>query len=434
MTFNWLKPYMPRSLYGRAILIMLLPVITLMLVVSVVFIQRHFEGVTRQMTRSVSREVQVLGQSGLSVEEVAKSDLAKVLEISVQKIPETAMPEADARRWYDFTGRVVTREFKQLLPGLTAVVLPDDYIVKLYFVRDNTPVELSFDRRRVSASNPHQLLVNMVVFSILVTIVSYFYLRNQLRPITRLSRAAEAFGRGHNVPYRAAGAVEVRAAGNAFLNMRARIERQIEQRTLMLSGVSHDLRTPITRLKLGLSMLEGEDSELLQRDVLEMERLIEEFLAFARGAQEGVPEPVDPVEFITEIVEDSKRTGDDVALVLQEGAGEIVLRKHPMRRAVSNLIGNAVRYGNCAEVSMKLTDRMLRIRVEDDGPGIPADLREQAMKPFARLDTARNQDLGSGVGLGLAIAADIAHAHGGTLRLGESDKLGGLRADIIIAR
>ncbi|SLN34865.1 Osmolarity sensor protein EnvZ [Roseovarius albus] len=434
MTFRWLKPYMPRSLYGRAILILLLPVVTLLLVVSVIFIQRHFEGVTRQMTQAVSREVQVMAQSGMTVDEAATSDMARVLEITVEQIPENDVPKQDFRRWYDVTAIVVTREFNRLLPDVAAISLPDDYVVKLYFVRDGEAFELSFDRRRVSPSNPHQLLVNMLVFSILVTIVSYFYLRNQLRPITRLSRAAEAFGRGHNVPYRAAGAIEVRAAGNAFLNMRARIERQIEQRTMMLSGVSHDLRTPITRLKLGLSMLEAEDSELLQRDVLEMERLIEEFLAFARGAQEGVPEAVDPTEFLSEIVEDSARAGDKVKFVSHAGEGQVMLRKNAIRRAVSNLIGNAVRYGNHAEVSMKLTERMLRIRVEDDGPGIPADSREQAMKPFARLDVARNQDLGSGVGLGLAIAADIAHAHGGTLRLGESDALGGLRADIIIAR
>lgn len=434
MTFRWLKPYMPRSLYGRAILILLLPVITLLLVVSVIFIQRHFEGVTRQMTQAVSREVQVMAHSGMTVDEVGTSDMARVLEINVSQIPVTDVPKEDMRRWYDVTAIVVTREFNRLLPDLTAISLPDDYVVQLYFAREDEAFELSFDRRRVSPSNPHQLLVNMVVFSILVTIVSYFYLRNQLRPITRLARAAEAFGRGHNVPYRASGAIEVRAAGNAFLNMRARIERQIEQRTMMLSGVSHDLRTPITRLKLGLSMLDAEDGELLQRDVVEMERLIEEFLAFARGAQEGVPEAVDPTDFLTEIVKDCARAGDEVELVSHEGDGQVMLRKNAMRRAINNLIGNAVRYGNQAEVSLKLTERMLRIRVEDDGPGIPAESREQAVKPFARLDVARNQDLGSGVGLGLAITADIAHAHGGTLRLGESEALGGLRADIIIAR
>jgi two-component system osmolarity sensor histidine kinase EnvZ len=286
----------------------------------------------------------------------------------------------------------------------------------------------------VSASNPHQLLVNMVFFAGIMTVIAYLYLRNQLRPITRLARAAEAFGRGRHMDYRPAGAVEVRAAGNAFVDMRNRIERQIEQRTLMLSGVSHDLRTPLTRLKLALSMLDEEERAPMAQDVEDMERLINEFLAFARGAQEGEPEPVDPVALVRQVVEDFQRGGKDVTLAMTEGAGEVLLRPGGIRRAVENLVGNAVRYGTRAEVSVLLTAKSLRIRVEDDGPGIPEAQREEALKPFARLDEARNQNLGTGVGLGLSIAMDIARAHGGTLRLGHSDRLGGLQADIVIGR
>lgn len=434
MTFHRLKHYLPRSLYGRAILILLLPVITLMLVVSVVFIQRHFEGVTKQMTRSTSREVQVLMEAGPGAAVMDDTRMAQVLQISVDMVPESDLPEVSTRRWYDFTGAVVIREFHALLPTLRAVELPDDRFVNLYFQDEAGGLRMTFDRRRVSASNPHQLLVNMVFFSGVMTVIAYFYLRNQLRPITRLARAAEAFGRGRHVEYRPAGSVEVRAAGSAFVDMRARIERQIEQRTLMLSGVSHDLRTPITRLKLALSMLDDADRAPMEQDVSDMERLINEFLAFARGAQEGEPEETDPVALVRDIVDGFARENGDVNLVLVEGAGTVALRPGGIRRAVENLIGNAMRYGTHADVSVVMTARSLCIRVEDDGPGIPQKDREQAIKPFARLDPARNQNSGTGVGLGLAIAMDIARAHGGTLRLAESERLGGLRADIVIGR
>lgn len=216
--------------------------------------------------------------------------------------------------------------------------------------------------------------------------------------------------------------------------MRARIERQIEQRTLMLSGVSHDLRTPLTRLKLGLAMLDDDDAAPLREDVDEMQRLLDAFLDFAKGASEGEAEPCDPQDLVARIVADAQRAGKPVTLAETEGTGQMDLRTLAIRRAVENLIGNAVRYGNRAEVSVMLSDKALRIRVEDDGPGIPADLRSEAIKPFARLDPARNQNAGSGVGLGLAITADVARAHGGVLRLGDSTRLGGLQADLVIGR
>ena len=438
MFFAWLKRFSPRGLYGRAALILILPVVTLQLVVSVVFIQRHFEGVTRQMTFTASREVQLLLREILPAADQQQaldrvSDVANLLQIGVRFGQDDVTP-AYVRRWYDLSGRAVIGTFVDLLPNLSAVQLPDDGNVVVMLQVPQGMLELTLDRRRVAPSNPHQLFVNMVFFGGLMTLIAFFYMRNQLRPITRLAKAAEAFGRGRNVEYKPAGAVEVRAAGNAFLDMRARIERQIEQRTLMLSGVSHDLRTPLTRLKLGLSMLDEDETADLKRDVDEMQRMLDEFLNFARGISEAEPEPVDPETLLRELVEDFTRAGKPVTLHAIEGRGTVLLRQMAMRRAVENLINNAVRYGTRAEVSMMLTDKMLRIQVEDDGPGIPADQRGEAIKPFTRLDSARNQNKGSGVGLGLAIATDIARAHGGVLRLTQSDRLGGLRADIVIAR
>ncbi|MDF1708494.1 MAG: ATP-binding protein [Paracoccaceae bacterium] len=438
MFFAWLKRFSPRGLYGRAALILILPVVTLQLVVSVVFIQRHFEGVTRQMTQTAAREVELLLQdiAVASTPETALeavADVATLLQIVLRFPLDDAVPESQ-RRWYDLSGLQVIDTFDRLLPRLLAVRLPDDRNVLLYLDTPPGVLEVTLDRRRVSPSNPHQLFVNMVFFGGLMTLIAFIYLRNQLRPITRLAQAAEAFGKGRTVTYRPSGAVEVRAAGNAFLDMRNRIERQIEQRTLMLSGVSHDLRTPLTRLKLGLSMLDDADAADLKRDVDEMQSMLDEFLNFARGISEAEPEPVDPAELLRDLVEDFARAGKAVTLVAVEGRGTILLRRLAMRRAVENLITNAVRYGSRAEVSMMLTEKSLRIRVEDDGPGIPPAQRSEAVKPFTRLDAARNQNKGSGVGLGLAIATDIARAHGGVLRLGQSERLGGLQADIVIAR
>ncbi len=431
MFFDWLKQYMPRSLYGRAALILIVPIVGLQLVVSIVFIQRHFDEVTTQMSRVMALELRLVVSE---LEAAGESAVAAPLQITVlQPAPDDFKTR---RRWFDFAGIVVLRELSANLPELRALDLPDGARVNALVQTKAGPVQLSFARARVSAVNPHQLLVNMVFFGILMTVIAFIYLRNQLRPIKRLAGAAAAFGRGNVIDYKPSGAVEVRAAGHAFLDMRNRIERAIEQRTLMLSGVSHDLRTPLTRLKLGLSLLEDEDRDPLERDVIEMQHMLDEFLSFAKGATEGEPEPTDPVKLIRTIVADCQRADMNVTLGEVEGDGEgtFSLRRVAIRRAVENLIGNAVRYGNKAVVSVSLTERALRIRVEDDGPGIAAEHREEALRPFTRLDAARNQNRGSGVGLGLSIATDVARAHGGMLRLAESSTLGGLRADIVIGR
>lgn len=434
MFFKWLKRYMPRSLYGRAALILILPVVLLQLVVSFGLISRHFQGVTEQMTGTVVREVRLVLEA-LDVQDTTPDALPTVLENLDMTLayPET-LPNEDTRVWYDFSAFVIFRVFRDNLPELVSVHLAENRRVTLFLEKDGKNLSLEFDRRRVSASNSHQLFVNMVFFGALLTFVAYLYLRNQLRPIKRLAVASEAFGRGRSVPYAPGGAIEVRAAGNAFLDMRARIERQIEQRTLMLSGVSHDLRTPLTRFKLGLSFLDEEDRAPLERDVEEMQRMLDAFLSFARGAFEDESEKVDVVSFVTGVVEDFTRSGANVRIHEIDGGGEVSLRPVTVRRALENLIGNAVRYAESAEVSVQLTDRYLRLRVEDDGPGIPPEDVDEALKPFARLEPARNQNKGLGVGLGLSIAADVARAHGGVLRLGKSDRLGGLQADLVLGR
>lgn len=444
--FGWLKRFMPRGIYGRAALILFLPVVTLLTVVSVMFLQRHFEGVTRQMTASMAHELEFVAarieaapSMGVAID--SGREVAGPLEM-VLAMP-AVLPEGDRRDSFDLSGRVVIAELRAALPQITAVDLSSDpRRVAVRLEGRYGPYQVGFDRRRVSASNPHQLLVLMVFTTLVMTGIAAIFLRNQVRPIRRLAEAADAFGKGRVVPFWPSGSTELRSAGTAFLDMRNRLERQTEQRTLMLSGISHDLRTPLTRLRLGLSMLPDDeppapdDIAAMERDVAEMGRLIDAFLSFARTAsQDGPPETQPALPFVKAIVADAKRGGQNVTLTLLEGdaAGLATFRPDTLRRAVENLIGNAVRYGSSAEVSAVLSPKTLRITVEDDGPGIPEDRRDEAIRPFSRLDPARNQDRGSGVGLGLSIAADVARAHGGQLRLGKA-AMGGLRAEIVIAR
>lgn len=444
MNFRWLKQMMPRGLYGRAALILILPVVTIQLVVSVVFIQRHFERVTRQMTEGMVHEIVLLDQvaAAAPTPEVAQERLDALdatlgFETVFPAPAALAAERGDRRKFFDLTGIVVLATLHENLPRVRSIdLISGDNKVTVVIETPKGLLSVVFPRSRVSASNPHQLLVLMVFVSILMTLIAYIFLRNQLRPIRRLARAAEAFGKGRMMPYRVSGATEVRSAGSAFLDMRARIERQIEQRTLMLSGVSHDLRTPLTRLRLGLSMLEeSPEVKEMERDVDEMGRLVDAFLDFAReGAAQGEPETMVICPFVQGVVEDAQRSGLTVTLTSCEDTEEATFRPDALRRALENLIGNANRYGSRAEVSVSIAKTGWRIAVHDDGPGIPPERREEAMRPFTRLDPARNQDRGQGVGLGLSIAADILRSHGGSLKLGHSERLGGLMAEMILPR
>ncbi|WP_127562586.1 ATP-binding protein [Nioella ostreopsis] len=438
MQWDWLKQFMPRGLYGRAALILVVPIVSLQLVVSVAFLQRHFEDVTWQLTSALGHDLRLVSdhlqadgaEAAMAV--AARLDLAR----SDAAIPDWVSETDVSRRWYDLSGRVVISTLQGMVPEIVWIDLArNDRRVFLALGRDQDTLMLEIDRRRVSASNPHQLFVIMILTGILMTAVAFVFLRNQVRPIRRLARVAEAFGKGRVAPYKPSGALEVRAAGRAFLEMRARIERQIEQRTMMLSGVSHDLRTPLTRLKLGLSLLDsGPETDDLLRDVEEMESLLTAFLDFARADALDDPESVDILALLRKVVDDAVRMGGQVELVLPEAVPEVALRPGAVKRALSNLLVNALRYGSRARLTLTVLDRALRLTVEDDGPGIAPEDRDRAIRPFARLDEARNQNRGGGVGLGLAIANDIARSHGGTMRLSRSEDMGGLRVDLVLAR
>ena len=437
MRFDLLKRYMPRSLYGRAALILLLPIVTLQIVISVSFIQRHYADVTRQMTRAVELELAYLVAEIADAPPAAAAERARdiggALDLAVT-IPAAEVPGADRLRAFDLSGRTMVEELRRDLPALLAADLTAPREVRVWIATALGPAEVTFARRRIAAANAHQLVVLIVVLGVILSLVSFLFLRNQLRPIRKLADAATDYGRGRITPYRPGGATEVRAAGTAFLDMRTRIERQSQARTMMLSGVSHDLRTPLTRLRLGLALVDEADTAGLTRDLDEMEAMLNGFLDFARGDGTEPTVPVDLPALIARIAEDARRGGQSLTVLPVEGAdpGPVPLRPGAIRRAVENLLANARRHGRAATIGLGFGDRSLRIVVEDDGPGIPADRRDEAMRPFTRLDPARNQDAGAGVGLGLAIVSDIARAHGGSLRLGDSATLGGLRAEMIL--
>tara|TARA_B100000780_G_scaffold932_1_gene787 strand:+ start:1009 stop:2301 length:1293 start_codon:yes stop_codon:yes gene_type:complete len=426
MIGTYIKKLVPRTLYGRAAAILLLPMLTLQLAVAVVFVQRHFEDVTVQMTNNLLFEIKmVLDEIKYRpVQDVARTT-AKSLNLHLTRWDGKLSDNVPV--FYDISGRMITPLLFDKLKRVRDVDLSDLDRVTIGLASAKGPVQIVFRRYRVSASNPHQVLVLMVSTGIFMTIIAFMFLRNQLRPIKRLSLASAAFGRGHSVDLNPGGAIEVRAAGQAFLDMRDRIERQIEQRTVMLSGVSHDLRTPITRLQLGLELLDGPEVQGLKKDVDSMRLMVDSFLNYARDSN---ADPVVDVDLLTLVSDMGKRYEPSAKVEVRGVPRLITLRRIPIERAVENLLVNARRYGDCVQILIYFSVSEISICISDNGPGIPKDQRDQALKPFVRLESSRGQNLGSGVGLGLAIAADVARSHGGVLVLGSCDELGGLSARI----
>ena len=426
MIGTYLKRLLPRTLYGRAAAILLLPMLTLQLAVTAVFVQRHFEDVTVQMTNNLLFEIKmVLNElNNRSISNVAGT-MAQSLRLELRSWDGVISENSPV--FYDISGRTITPLIFEKLPKVYDIDLSDLDQVSVGMESAKGLIKIVFARNRVSASNPHQVLVLMVFTGIFMTVIAFFFLRNQLRPIKRLSLASAAFGRGQSVAFNPTGAIEVRAAGHAFLDMRDRIERQIEQRTMMLSGVSHDLRTPITRLQLGLELLDGPEVQDLKKDVDSMRFMVDSFLNYARDSAADPVADVDLVDLLTEL---GLRLSPPVKPRVVGSPRLLALRQVPVARALDNLLTNALRYADCVQILIRFETQDISIFVSDNGPGIPADQRDQAIKPFVRLEAARGQNHGSGVGLGLAIAADVAKSHGGSLILNDSAELGGLSVEV----
>ena len=439
--FRNLKALLPKGLRGRTVLILLFPVITIQVVVASVFIQRHHEEVTRQMVGNIEPRIRLV-LSRIS----SAADIPEALELitpitvpgnlGVSISPESDGPEEDQKMFYDFSGRVVIDTIRNAIPSVKSVDLlfADGNVVVIRAGTTLGEANIQLPRSSVSPSNPHQLLVLMVVTAAFLTVIAYAFLRNQVRPIIRLANASKAFGRGEHLELNPAGATEVREATKAFLDMRARIDSYIEQRTQMLSSISHDLKTPLARLRVGLELLgPSKETDELIDDVNHMNLMVQEFVEYSQHQKLESVVSVNVVALTEDICRDAHIPGRTLSLVMAPQVRQgfsVDVRPVSMRRAIQNLVQNAFDHANSVRLTVTVLENMLCFVVEDDGPGIPAESRLIALRPFMRLDSARNLSHSSGVGLGLAIAEDIATSHGGSLKLDESAELGGLMATI----
>ena len=440
MNIQSMKQYLPRKLFGRAILIFLFPIILIELVVFVAFIQRHFEQVTSQMSEVFSYQVKHIINSAadktIEKKQTVLNKLGKDFELEVAMV--TAQPSLRIKNLeiFDFSGRAFVKIMRKHFGDSVFFDFSKPRKITLVVMVGDQFLLVTIPRGRISAANPHQLLVLMVFVSILLVFLAIIILKNQLKPIIKLAEVSEAFGKGQSLYFKPAGSEEVRRAGSAFIAMRSRIEKQIEQRTQMLSGVSHDLRTPLTRLKLGLTLLKNKDDakEMLE-DVNSMQAMLDEFLIFAKTEAIEEPTTLDPVQLVERILIRNKKQPQNIKFTNKSnisGSVLIPLREIMFERAIQNIIDNATDVSSKISIYTDIKKNFLQILIEDNGPGIDLDDREKALKPFTRLDQSRNQNNHSGVGLGLSIALDAVRSHGGNLTLESSQRLGGLKVKITL--
>lgn len=431
----WLSARMPKRLYARSLLIIVLPMVILQSVVAFVFMERHYNLVTRRLSASVTQNVAALielYQKYPHDEAFLRTVANDKQNLRIEFLPGVQLPPPAPKPFFSILDEVLSQEIsKQIKRPFWIDTVGNSNLVEIRIQLDNNTLQVFAPRNQAYASNSHIFILWMVGTSLVLIGIAIIFLRNQIRPILNLAKAADAFGKGREiVNFRPRGAIEVRQAAFAFLEMKRRIERQIDQRTTMLAGVSHDLRTILTRFKLELAILEDNpDTVALRRDVEEMQRMLEAYLAFARGDVGEQPSLVDVSEMLQEFAGNAERRGKHASAAFS-GAPIVQLRADSFKRCVANLVANALRYGSTIAISGTREPRWLSVQVDDDGPGIPADKRDDVFRPFLRLDDARNQNEG-GTGLGLAIARDIASSHGGDITLSESP-LGGLRATIRI--
>ena len=426
---------MPKGLYTRSLLIIVMPIIILQSVLVFVFMQRHYELVSRRMSEAVVREIGALvyvleNFPAERQEEKLETLASSVLGLSVSILPKEPLPPPVPKPFFDIIDQGMSRAISQRIgkPFWIDTVGRSSF-VEIRIQLEESVLRIFARRSQTFASNSHIFLVWMFTTSLVLIIIAMLFLRNQIRPIVRLAEAAKEFGKGRTQEnFRASGAREVREAGQAFIEMRRRIQRQIEQRTTMLAGVSHDLRTVLTRFRLQLALFgDGPECDALHKDVDEMGHMLEDYLAFARGDGDEAVQDVDMALMLEELEEEAEISGANIA-ARYDGEPSVRLRRLAMKRCLSNLVTNASKFGNRVELAGSFDRGWLTVTVDDDGPGIPPEHRDTAVRAFQRLDRARNQDQ-PGSGLGLAIARDIARSHGGELHL-EDSPLGGLRARI----
>lgn len=428
-----LRAVMPRRLFARSLLIVILPMLVLQGIAAYVFMERHFQLVTRRLSEATTRSIAAL----VSVHEAFPDHRGDTLAMRIARqdldlqavfLPPGPLPPPAPKPFFDILDQTLSRQIaSQIGKPFWIDTLGRSEYVEIRIQLGDAILRVAARRSQTYAANWHIFLVWMGVASLAMILIAVIFLRNQIRPIQRLAAAAEEFGKGRRVEgFRPHGATEVRQAARAFIEMRRRIERQIDQRTFLLAGVSHDLRTMLTRFRLELAFLpEGPEVEALRADVDIMQEMLEAYLAFARGDQDEDARPLD----LSSLIEDVSAHAEALGALTQtrfEGEPMVIVKPTGFRRALANLVVNAARHGTTVDIAGRHADGWVTVTVDDDGPGIPESQRELVFRPFYRGDGARNQDR-AGTGLGLTIARDVVRAHGGDLTL-ETSPLGGLRA------
>jgi len=429
-----IKQFLPRSLPGRSLLIIVTPLVLLQVVSAIIFFESHWDKVSLRLARSVAGDtaslIELLKQSPTPDEKNRYLELwstHKLITASLRK--DAILPNAPSKG-SDLMDNVLNRTLQETLRQPFRIdfeTLKRHVIVQVQL--SNSVLQLIVSRKRLFSSTTYVFVIWMVGTSLILFGVATIFMRNQVKPIRRLAVAADNFGKGRDVTqFKPEGAREVRQAASAFLAMRERISRQISQRTDMLAGVSHDLRTPLTRMKLQLAMIQKTDGvDELNSDVEEMEHMLEGYLTFARGEGTETPRPSNVSTILNEAVAQAHRKSEAVDLHT-EGELIVSLRPQAFKRCMTNLIDNAIRYADHVTVRAGMRGKAIEITVDDDGPGIPEDQREEVFKSFYRIDNSRNPETG-GVGLGLTIARDVIRSHGGDIILSDSP-LSGLRARV----
>ena len=429
--------FMPKGLYARSLLIIVTPMVLLQSVVAFVFMERHWNTVTQRLSASVVQDISALidfyqvlpaDEARRRVRNIAQDNLNLVVDF----LPVTEMPPPAPKPFFSLLDQALSEELrKQIGKPFWIDTVGRSSVVEIRVQLNDTVLRVFARRNAAYASNSEIFLLWMVGTSLVLLTVAILFLRNQIKPILRLADAAESFGKGREVPdFRPRGAREVRRAAQAFVEMKGRVERTMEQRTTMLAGVSHDLRTILTRFKLEMALIgDSPEVDAMKKDIDEMALMLEAYLAFARGDSAEPSAPTDMAAFLEELKLDAERQGDKATVVFH-GEPVVTVRPAAFKRCLANLVSNAARYASSISITGHRDHRWLTVTIDDDGPGIPPGMREEVFKPFLRLDHARNQDEG-GTGLGLAIARDIARSHGGDITLGDSP-LGGLRATVRI--
>ncbi len=441
--FNSTGALLPKGLYARALIIIIAPIVLLEGVVAFAFMERHWQAVTRRLSEATARDIAAVidlysGYKGNDDYASLRNLARDRLNLSFQILPPGDLPPAQPKPFFALLDRTLSNEIRRRVKDVPFWIdtVGNSRHVEIKVKLEHNILRFVATRSQTYASNSHIFLVWMVVTSVILLTVAILFLRNQIRPILRLAEAADNFGKGRaiDLDITPRGAVEVRQAASAFLEMRDRITQHVEQRTAMLAGVSHDLRTVLTRLKIGLELVDGSpEIQAMQQDVNEMQHMLEEYLAFARGDGGEEAQSTRLLDWLDEIIVEARGQGVPVTFQPSKRRREFIvaLKRNAFKRALTNLLGNANRFATKIAVRAAKSRKSVIIAVEDNGPGIPPEELENVFRPFYRLDHARNQDQGNS-GLGLAIARDIARSHGGDIKLGKSSKLGGLLATIQI--